>query len=298
MIHKLSTKNEIINWLDSVEIKKCIINDDLTVDVNGEVNLVNKNLTFLPIQFGKVKGDFDCAQNQLSSFDGFPTRISGYFNCYQNQFATLEGMPKVGHDIEVSFNQLISLKGSPKKVKGSFYCQGNLLQTLEGGPQIIEGSFIATKNKLKNLIGCPQEVENKYYLNNNELVSLEGLPLMTHSLDLSDNHLESLDFLPIDINGAIDIQNNPLSLFFKENGEVDLTQFKSIMNIKRCDEFIFPAHFNKIFPNSLPQRISTTQISIVHKKMIDFLKIGYEKAILENNLEHSSAPLNSKKLKI
>jgi hypothetical protein len=41
----LKTKGEIKNWLDCYGIKNYTINDDLTVDVNGSVDLYDKNLS-------------------------------------------------------------------------------------------------------------------------------------------------------------------------------------------------------------------------------------------------------------
>lgn len=55
------------------------INDDLTVDVTGEVTFNYTNHTHIPVQFGSVSGDFDCYSTQLTSTKGFPTFIGGAF---------------------------------------------------------------------------------------------------------------------------------------------------------------------------------------------------------------------------
>ena len=68
---KLKTKTKA--WLNEMEVENFTINDDLTVDVNGNVNLFGKGLTSLPVQFGKVKGYFSCSNNQLTSL-GCPTK--------------------------------------------------------------------------------------------------------------------------------------------------------------------------------------------------------------------------------
>lgn len=73
-------------WLDSMEIKKYVINDDLSVDVNGDVLLYKKGLTELPIQFNRVDGFFNCGNNQLTSFKNFPIYIGGYFQYKDNPF--------------------------------------------------------------------------------------------------------------------------------------------------------------------------------------------------------------------
>ena len=59
----LKTRLEIINWLDRYNIQYCTINEDLTVDVEGDVNLSKKGLNFIPVQFGRVSGNFDCSDN-------------------------------------------------------------------------------------------------------------------------------------------------------------------------------------------------------------------------------------------
>ena len=54
----LDTKEKIVNWLDSMKIFNYIINDDLTVDVYGSVDLAHYNFKKIPVRFGKVKENF------------------------------------------------------------------------------------------------------------------------------------------------------------------------------------------------------------------------------------------------
>ena len=61
----LNTKEGIKEWLDLMEIKNYKVNEDLIVDVNDDINIYNKCLTEIPIQFGIVKGDFYCYNNNL-----------------------------------------------------------------------------------------------------------------------------------------------------------------------------------------------------------------------------------------
>ena len=116
-INKFQVKNlkqEIKFWLDSMEIEDYTINEDLTVDVDGDVDLDNRNLIKIPIQFGIVKGNFDCSENQLKS---------------------LKGSPKECEIFDCSFNNLESLKGCPKIVKGDFLCIDNNLRSLNKHPE-------------------------------------------------------------------------------------------------------------------------------------------------------------------
>lgn len=104
------------------EISKFKINKDGTIDVKGNVNIMNKNLTKLPIKFRKVTGNFYCAYNQLTSLEGSPKEVGGSFICAYNQLKSLEGSPKkVGGNFNCEHNQLTSLEGKPEEIGGSFY---------------------------------------------------------------------------------------------------------------------------------------------------------------------------------
>jgi hypothetical protein len=108
-----TTYEETKKWLDKMSIDNYTINHDLTVDVDGIVNISAKNLTNIPVQFGTVKGNFYCSYNKLTTLYGSPKEVKGNLYCYENKLTTLEG--------------------SPKEVNGYFYCNDeNQLTTLEG----------------------------------------------------------------------------------------------------------------------------------------------------------------------
>jgi hypothetical protein len=92
------TDREIRDWLHSV----CIYDYDIcggVVHVVGNVNLYCKALTSIPVQFGYVGGDFNCARNNLESLKGCPSEVGGAFICYGNNLKTLKGAPiEVGRD--------------------------------------------------------------------------------------------------------------------------------------------------------------------------------------------------------
>jgi hypothetical protein len=89
---------------------------DGSVDVDGNVDLSDRNLTKLPLKFGEVSGNFWCFNNQLISLEGCPHSVGRDFNCQYNQLTTLEG--------------------SPNSVGDDFYCYNNQLTTLELIPDI------------------------------------------------------------------------------------------------------------------------------------------------------------------
>lgn len=131
------TKEETENWLDKMKIKNYTINDDLTVDVDGDIYLISKKLKYIPVKFRKVGGDFYCFENRLTSLEGCPTSVGGDFYCNKNQ--------------------LNSLENCPNTVGGYFYCQNNQLTSLEGCPQYVGGSFVCYENKLTSLVFAPKE---------------------------------------------------------------------------------------------------------------------------------------------
>jgi hypothetical protein len=89
------------------KIENYTVNDDGSIDVDGNVDLSWYKLTELPLRFNKVTGYFSCSSNNLTSLKGSPKWVGGYFSC--------------------SCNQLTSLEFSPDYVGGSFFCMGNKL---------------------------------------------------------------------------------------------------------------------------------------------------------------------------
>ena len=135
----MKTKQEVEKILDKYGIKKYTINADLSVDVDGDVYLSNQIFKKLPVNFGKVTGNFFCFNCiKLTSLKGAPKEVGGRFLCFNcDKIISLEGAPeKVGEDFNCSdcFN-LISLKGSPKEIEKCFYCFRNpKLSSLQYAP--------------------------------------------------------------------------------------------------------------------------------------------------------------------
>jgi len=112
--------------LDDVIYGSYTVSSTGLVDVNGHVDLDNKQLTKIPFEFGNVSGNFSCEDNQLSSLKGSPIHVGGGFNCNDNELTTLEGAPEtVGGYFTCSNNRLLTLKGAPKKVGGWVICYDN-----------------------------------------------------------------------------------------------------------------------------------------------------------------------------
>ena len=172
------TKEEIISWLNLMSIKGYHINEDLTVDVEGDVNIKKKDLSFIPIQFGVVMGDFDCSANKLKSLKGCPKEVEGDFSCSFNKLYSLENGPsKLGEDADYfcDNNKLLTLNGSPKKINGSFYCYHNKLSTLEYSPAYIGLDFDCSHNELETLKSSTKKIGFNFFISGNKSITDKDL---------------------------------------------------------------------------------------------------------------------------
>jgi hypothetical protein len=188
MTELFNNEKEIKTWLDNMKIKNYTINSDLTVDVNNDVNLVNKGLTTIPIQFGIINGYFDCACNQLTSLKGTPYEVKSWFSVRANKLKTLEGCPKVVHShFYVSSNALTYLDFLPEKISGAINCTDNPLVKIDYEDlKNVEMSTDTTpfslhlpykfKNKLKkqgiNLVAYEDRILKDFAINFNELKAI------------------------------------------------------------------------------------------------------------------------------
>jgi hypothetical protein len=182
----LQSTEEIKNWLDKYQIKNYSINDDLTVDVDGDVdlnnlhyvNLYNKPLTNIPVKFNIVLGNFDCSYNELTSLQGAPKEVGGSFYCHSNNLTSLQFAPKeVVGNFYCHRNDLTALQGALKEVGGDFFCDNNKLISLQFAPKVVGGYFICYHNQLTTIRGCPK----------NKLKQIiEYYPHLIHTLTTED----------------------------------------------------------------------------------------------------------------
>jgi len=181
--------------LSNFDIKNYTINDDGSVDIDGNINLCDMDLSELPFKFGKIKGNFICSYNQLTSLIGAPQEVGGNFSCTNNQLTNLISAPKnVEGNFDCSKNQLTSLKGVSQEMKGTFYCSNNQLTSLKDAPQKIGKNFSCAHNLLTSLIGAPKNVKGHFWCNNNQLTSLDGAPkVLLGGFWLRNNEWERLN---------------------------------------------------------------------------------------------------------
>ena len=105
-------EQEIHNMCRKFNIRNYTINPDGSIDVDGNVNICDYELTNIPIRFHKVRGWFDCSNNNLTTLENSPTIMNGKFFCTSNKLTNLIGCPKNIHMSSYFFNNpLESLEG-------------------------------------------------------------------------------------------------------------------------------------------------------------------------------------------
>ena len=131
LLEKQNTNNIDIKLLKKYVYGTYTINDDGSIDVNGDVLIGNKELTKIPFNFRNVSRSFYCYNNQLTSLEGAPNNVSGGFYCDHNQLITLDGAPKtVGGNFvcydnpNLSYSELFKIVD---KVKGNIYYSSRYL---------------------------------------------------------------------------------------------------------------------------------------------------------------------------
>ena len=89
----MELSKEQIEFLDRVVEGTWVINSNGEVDVDGDVFMDYRNLTEIPIKFGRVNGYFSCSENQLTTLKNSPTSVGEDFWCSYNNLTSLEGCP-------------------------------------------------------------------------------------------------------------------------------------------------------------------------------------------------------------
>jgi hypothetical protein len=104
------------------------------VNVEGSLQLRNKKLDQIPVQFGTVTGSFEITSSAIRSLQGCPRVVLGTFSCDGcNNLTSLEGGPQTVHGYyDCQFNSLTSLKGCATRVDRMLDVRHNPLTSLEG----------------------------------------------------------------------------------------------------------------------------------------------------------------------
>jgi hypothetical protein len=174
----IDEKSKIIELCEKYGIENYTINDDLSIYVNGNVNLSYFKISNIPLKFGIVIGNFDCSDNKLTSLEGCPESVGGNFDCSYNKLKSLEGCPKwVGGDFRCSNNKMLkTLEFCPESVGRNFSCYNNKLKSLEFCPKSVGGNFICSYNKLTTLEFGPKWIGGFFKCDGNKIWSFKGIP--------------------------------------------------------------------------------------------------------------------------
>ena len=104
-VKKQSFKQEIEAWCEEMGIKNYTVNSQGEIDVDGSVDLYDKDLSELPYKFGRVNGYFSLRNcKNLISLKNCSSYVRRNFSCSR-------------------CTKLDSLEGCPKEVGGDFYCR-------------------------------------------------------------------------------------------------------------------------------------------------------------------------------
>jgi hypothetical protein len=135
-IHQICKRYNIENYT---------INDDYSIDVDGDVYLRNITLNKIPLKFNRVSGyfycdinkltsllgcpewvggDFYCSKNNLTSLEFCPEYVGGYFDCYDNKLTSLEYLPLVSY-ADFENNKIWNFRGISESFYGNLRFLGN-----------------------------------------------------------------------------------------------------------------------------------------------------------------------------
>lgn len=112
--HKFyQTYEQVEKWLKKHNIVAYEIKEDLVVDIHNNVSLDLQKIKYLPIQFGKVHGDFSAVATGLESLKGFPHELTANLWITDNNLTSesLKDAPVIiGLDCYLFGNPITSLK--------------------------------------------------------------------------------------------------------------------------------------------------------------------------------------------
>ena len=122
---------DIKKWLDAnlrrrdphyggeIRFEYEINHDDMSVDVEGDVNISSRDLTYIPVKFGHIEGSFHAHHNQLTNFHNVPWFVKDILGLGGNKIVSFDGANKtiIGRTLDLSINpKLESLHNMHKHI--------------------------------------------------------------------------------------------------------------------------------------------------------------------------------------
>jgi len=160
------SNTEIDEICKKYSIENYTINSDNTIDVDGGVDLWDKKLTSIPLNFNIVNGYFGCGSNHLTSLKGCPVRVGDEFYCNYNRLTSLQYSPKYIDNgyFNCSYNKIESLQYCTELIRGYFHCHNNKLTSLQYHPTVY-GTFHCWNNQIntfENFYYFKEDIEFRY----------------------------------------------------------------------------------------------------------------------------------------
>lgn len=254
----ISPEESLKIYLDYLNLTNYKINDDLSIDVDGDVDISQKNLTKIPIKFGKVAGNFICNGNILTNLVNSPKEVGGSFVCDSNHLKSLHNSPRiVNGDFYANNNEIETLRGCPEFIGGIFSMYGNKLKQIDFYPKTVVGGLDLSYNLyLKSLEGLPNRVS--YSITTfacGELKSLKGSPeYVGGDFICEGNSIKSLEYAPKYVGRNFNCSRNLITSL--ENGpsvvkgDYDCRHNKNLFSLKGAPEEI-EGNFNISFSYDL-----------------------------------------------
>ena len=209
-----------------------IVDDKINITGDFLANGKISGDSVLPLEFGKVSGEFDISNNRITSLEGCPEEAEvfncsmnllesledgpkkcKYYLCSNNYIKSLDGLPDNLHTLSASGNSITSLIAlGGKKLEGDVFLNENFITSLEGCPEEVGGTLLLGECTLKSLDGCASKVGKNFDCSMNSLKTLEGGPEYVGGYyDCSGNELVNMTGMSENVVRWIDASNNRLS---------------------------------------------------------------------------------------
>lgn len=183
---------EIVEICNRYDINNFTIFEDGSIDVDGNVNLYDKGIIRLPLNFRNIYGNFYCSCNQLTSLEGAPKFIKGNFYCDSNQLTSFQGAPKeINGNFYCRYNKLTSFEYAPKTIRGEFGCECNNIKSFEYAPNYV-GSFNCELNPIYEVWMLFQEWHRVELLNDFDIFRDEDADIPSIFINRLNDFLEMI----------------------------------------------------------------------------------------------------------
>jgi hypothetical protein len=147
-------------YLKKMKISNYTINDDLSVDVDGDVSISGQLFKKIPCKFGQVTGSFSWIGGQLTVADNLPDRVDGDLDISHNEIASITKLPEITGSIRLNGNLIASWEGVlPDSVEGDLHIQDNPATDIVGNlPTIVHGDLAIGSTEPYSLRGIHKNV--------------------------------------------------------------------------------------------------------------------------------------------